>query len=83
MLSLWILFWAFLAVLALAAGLTLHFRRREALAASLSKVDDRAIATILEKGQLSVDEDEPLDLEEIDEEEQRFWTETWDEPDEW
>lgn len=79
----WMLFWTFLAVLAVAAGLSLHFRRKELLASSLSKVDDEAIAAILEKGELYVEEDEPLDQQEIDEEEERFWSERWDEPEEW
>jgi hypothetical protein len=78
----WIIFGAFLAALAIAAGLSIHFRRRELLAASLSTVDDRAIELILRKGELFVD-DEPLDLDEIDEEEQRFWSETWEEPEDW
>jgi hypothetical protein len=80
---LWMVFWALLAALAVAAGLSIHFRRKQLLAASLSAVDDRAIELILEKGELFVDDDEPLDLDEIDEEEQRFWSETWDEPDDW
>jgi hypothetical protein len=79
----WLLFWVFLAVLAVAAGLSLHFRRKDLLAASLSKVDDDAIETILATGALYVEEDEPLDLREIDEEEERFWSETWDEPEDW
>ncbi len=58
-------------------------RRKELLASSLSKVDDDAIAEILERGELYVEDDEPLDLAEIDEEEERFWSETWDEPEEW
>lgn len=79
----WMLFWTFLAVLAVAAGVTLHMRRRELLASSLAKVDDDAIATILERGELYLEEDEPLDQQEIDEEEERFWSESWDEPEEW
>jgi hypothetical protein len=46
-------------------------------------LDDDAIRTILDTGELHVDEDEPLNLEAIDEEEERFWSETWDEPDDW
>lgn len=79
----WMLFWAFLAILAVAAGLSLHVRRKELLASSLSKVDDDAIAKILERGELYLEDDEPLDQQEIDEEEERFWSETWDEPEEW
>ncbi len=42
-----------------------------------------AIDRIVETGQLVVDEEESLDLDDIDEEEDRFWSESWDEPEEW
>ena len=45
-------------------------------------VDDGAVSQILEKGVLALDEDEPLDQREIDDEERRFWSERWDEPEE-
>jgi hypothetical protein len=45
-------------------------------------VDDAAIRAILEEGVLKTDEEEPLNLGEIEEEERRFWSENWDEPDE-
>ena len=79
----WTLLWAALAALMVAAGLSLHLRRKELVASSTPELDDDAIDTILETGELIVEEDEPLDLEEIDEEEDRFWSESWDEPDEW
>lgn len=79
----WVLFWLALSTLVLAAGVTLHLRRRELLASDRPKLDDEAIRRIVETGELLVDEDEPLDLEEIDQEEERFWSESWDEPDEW
>jgi hypothetical protein len=46
-------------------------------------VDDDAVRSILERGVLVTEDDEPLDYDEIDEEERRFWSESWDEPDEW
>ncbi len=91
----WIVFWAGLAALVVAAGLRLHVRRKEAIASSVPLVDDDAIETILRTGQLVgddrdpgripliVEEDEPLDQAEIDDEEERFWSESWDEPTEW
>ncbi len=90
----WIVFWAGLAALVVAAGVSLHVRRKEALASSVPVVDDAAIEEILQTGQLTVDEwqtgweliveeDEPLDPEEIDDEEERFWSESWDEPTDW
>lgn len=79
---LWILFWALCAALTVAAGWSLHERRRRLLR-SQPFVDDQAIRSILDTGELYVDEDEPLNLQEIDEEEERFWSERWDEPDDW
>jgi hypothetical protein len=78
----WILFWALLAALTVAAGWSLYERRRRLLRRQ-PLVDDDAIQSILDTGELYVDEDEPLNLQEIDEEEERFWSETWDEPDDW
>ena len=43
---------------------------------------DDAVRAIVETGALSVEEDEPLDMREIEAEEERFWRETWDEPEE-
>lgn len=90
----WIVLWAGFAALVVAAGVTIHVRRREALAASFPLVDDAAVEEILQTGELFVDEgpfrvgdyvdvDEPLDSEEIDDEEGKFWSESWDEPTEW
>jgi hypothetical protein len=78
----WILFWALLAALTVAAGWSLYERSMRRTRERLV-LDDDAIRTILDTGELHVDEDEPLNLEAIDEEEERFWSETWDEPDDW
>ncbi|SVD28903.1 uncharacterized protein METZ01_LOCUS381757 [marine metagenome] len=75
-------FWTTLTILVMAAALRMYMRRKELFASNVPALDDNAIDTILEIGELSTDEDEPLDLEEIDEEEERFWTESWDEPEE-
>jgi len=80
---LWIVLWLALTALMLGAAVRLHLRRKELTASPLPRVDDAAIHAILETGELTVDEDEPLDLSEIDESEERFWSESWDEPDEW
>jgi hypothetical protein len=79
---LWIALWLALTALIVTTAVRLHLRRKE-LTASPLRVDDAAIHAILEQGELTVDEDEPLDLLEIDESEERFWSESWDEPDEW
>lgn len=92
----WMAFWAGLATLVVAAGVSLHVRRKEAIASVVPTVDDDAVERILETGRLHVpdpehgelpivveDDDEPLDQGEIDDEEERFWSESWDEPTEW
>jgi len=90
----WIVFWAGLAALVLAAGVSLHVRRRELVASTVPVVDDAAIEQILQTGELEaperagglplvLEDDEPLDPDEIDDEEERFWSESWDEPTEW
>jgi len=76
----WFVFGAGLAALTVAAGVTLRARREAAFGSRIPVVDDDAIAQILERGEIYVDEDAPLDLDEIDDEEDRFWSETWDEP---
>lgn len=44
------------------------------------ELDDRAVKRILDEGRLQTPEDAPLDLEEIEDEERRFWQEEgWDE----
>jgi hypothetical protein len=78
----WFAFWTFLAMLVVAAGLKARARRRAVVSAALPRVDDDAVRSIVETGALAVDADEPLDLLEIGEEEERFWSEPWDEPEE-
>jgi hypothetical protein len=76
----WVVFWAGISALVLAAGVTLHVRRKEAIDSLAPVVDDDVLDQILTTGEVWVDEDEPLDLEGIDDEEERFWSESWDEP---
>lgn len=76
----WFIFGIGLTVLAMAAGVSLRARRREAFGVRRPVIDDDLIAQIIERGEIRVDEDEPLDLDEVDDEEERFWSERWDEP---
>ncbi len=71
-----------LGLLALAAGVVARWRihrvtRRE----DGPDVDEETVRRIEEEGRLETDEREPLDRNRIREEEDRFWSETWDEPD--
>ena len=79
----WFLFSAALVALSVVSGITVRMRLKERLARGAPVVDDEAVRAILETGRLVTDEEEPLDLREIEEEERRFWSERWDEPEEW
>lgn len=76
----WLLFGFGLAVLAMVAGFSLPARRKEAFGVDRPVLDDDLIAQIIERGEIYLDDDEPLDLDEVDDEEERFWSESWDEP---
>ena len=80
----WLFFWIGLTVLAFVAGLSLRARLRERLGSARGGLDDDDVRRIIETGHLRRDQDAPLDLEEIDDQEERFWSESsWDEPEEW
>ncbi len=74
---------AFLVGMVVASGVLLRLRLRERLGRRTPVVDDDAVRAILHEGVLRTDEDPPLDLDEIDDEERRFWDERWDEAEEW
>lgn len=81
---LWFVFWAGLTGLLVVCGIALRLRLRRRLGReSGPHVDDDAVRTILETGALEDNIAEPLDLDEIEEQERRFWSESWDEPEEW
>lgn len=69
----WVL--AVAAVLVAAAGLGYRRRLARLRGHGLTEEDIRAIERV---GRVHADE--PLDLEEAAQEEERFWDETWDEP---
>ena len=77
-------FWIFLALLAGLAGLRYLQRIRSARSSGAPPVvDDEALRRILEEGSLTTEEDEPLDLEEAARAEEEFWSQSWDEPEEY
>jgi hypothetical protein len=78
----WFTFWSILTVLVIAACILVYVRRRVSFSRRAPRVDDDAVRTIVATGALSIEEDEPLDMREIEKEEERFWRETWDEPEE-
>ncbi len=69
------------AMLALAAGLI--YRSRLGRVTGRPPLTDDMIRRIEESGYIDVEDDEPLDMQHIRDEEERFLEETtWDEPDE-
>jgi hypothetical protein len=68
------------AMLALAAGFI--YRSRLGRATGRRPLTDDMIRRIEDSGTIDVEDDEPLDMQHIREEEERFLEETWDEPDE-
>lgn len=75
-----------LGALAAAAGLRQWRRVRAARASTLvpPPVDDDAIRRILAEGKLpAVEAEEPLDLDEIARAEEEFWSDSWEDPEEY
>jgi hypothetical protein len=75
------LIWTGLGALVVIGGLAV--RRRIDASRGRPVLDDDAVRRIVDTGRLSVDEDPPLDIDEIEEAEDRFWSESWDEPEDW
>lgn len=79
----WLVFWVGLSALAFAAAVSLRVRLNQDADGVGPVVDDEALRAIMDTGTLTTDEDEASDLREIDQEERRFWSEDWEEPEEW
>ena len=67
-----------LALLAVAGGVAWRRRIRDYVDGGRQRLDDEMIRRIEREG--SVEVEDPLDLDEIRLEEERFWSETWDLP---
>ncbi len=72
--------WIFAAAAGLVFAAWVGYRRRLRRLRE-RELSDAAIRQIEASGRVEVDE--PLDLEEASEEEERFWGESWDEPEPW
>ncbi len=70
-----------LGVMVISARVSLRLRRSRKVEEKAQILDDQAVDRIIRQGKLSINED-VLDLDAIDDEEERFWSETWDEPEE-
>jgi hypothetical protein len=73
-----VLFGIVTALLAIAAGLLYRNRLETVASEDSSALDDDLIRQIERQGWIELEE--PLDLDHIREQEQRFWEESWDEP---
>lgn len=71
-----------LALLAMAGGWLLRRRIGRAREGGRAHLSDEMIRRIEEEGRLHRPDNEPLDLDQIRREEEQFWDETWDEPEE-
>lgn len=71
-----------LAVVVVLAGVLSRRRVRRTVEGDQPVVSDEVLRRILEEGALESEEEEPLDEESIREAEDRFWDESWDEPEE-
>lgn len=72
------------AALALTGGLVYRSRLARLREVERTTVSDDMVRQIEESGWVELDEDDPLDLDAIQEEEARFWEEEpWEEADEW
>jgi hypothetical protein len=74
-------FGVLLGILALTGGLIYRSRLTRATGSREPVLTDDMLRQIEQSGWIELDE--PLDLEEIQEEEARFWEEPWEEPEEW
>lgn len=72
--------WLGLAVLVVAGGAAVRYRTWKAKRRRETELTDDMIRRIEEEGRLETDRRAPLDWEEIRRQEDRFWSETWDEP---
>jgi hypothetical protein len=78
--------WIWVLLGALVAGAGLRYRRRlrsERPSEHPPAVDDLALQRILDEGTLPAADDEPLDMDEVARAEEEFWSESWDEPEEY
>lgn len=75
--------WALLALIVCLGAVRQWRRLRSYGASGAPRVDDDVVRQVLETGRVSTRESEPLDLKKIARAEEEFWSESWDEPEEY
>jgi hypothetical protein len=78
----WPVLWFFLGALVGYAWISMRRKLRRVIEVPPPRIDEDDIRRIEEEGVLRTDHPEPLDLKQISREEDEFWDETWDEPEE-
>ncbi len=78
----WPVLWLFLGALAAYVWITMRMKLKRSIEVPPPRIDQDDIRRIEEEGALTTDDPEPLDLKRISREEDEFWRETWDEPEE-
>jgi hypothetical protein len=74
------LLWIVIALLVIVGGVRAWSRLRDHRDSGVRPLTDEEIRRLERGGSISIEP--PMDMSEIAEEEQRFWEEHWDEPDE-
>ena len=78
----WPVLWFFLGALVGYAWISMRRKLKRSIDVPPPRIDEDDIRRIEEEGVLLTDDPEPLDLKQISREEDEFWEETWDEPEE-
>ena len=78
----WPVLWFFLGALVGYAWISMRRKLKRVIEVPPPRIDEDDIRRIEEEGVLRTDHPEPLDLKQISREEDEFWNETWDEPEE-
>ena len=77
----WVGFGSGLGAIVISSRVRLCLRQSRKVEEKAQILDDQAVDRIIRQGMISTDE-YVLDLDAIDDEEERFWSENWDEPEE-
>ena len=78
----WPVFWFFLGALVGYAWISMRRKLKRSIEVPSPRIEQDDIRRIEEEGVFLTDDPEPLDLKQIRKEEDEFWEETWDEPEE-
>ena len=78
----WPVLWFFLGALVGYAWISMRRNLKRSLEVPPPRIDEDDIRRIEEEGVLFKDDPEPLDLKQINREEDEFWREPWDDPEE-